>query len=202
MCLCTRKTFENFLINSPKTLISYSLYYKNSRQCGPMQSLWTSHCTGPPQSSLFVSEPRVNMAGLVVYLMEVFNWKANAVITNKVMAINSSTKKHLHDMKIHKARASYYLRGSRMDQADFPKGDTVSGLGASYQWWEGHIWNLQIHPSIGTILCAERWCCLSSLLDSWAQSWTGRHSNAGYHQAGTHFSDLRRMTGRVRPTWY
>ena len=33
-----------------------------------------------------------------------------------------------------------------------------------------------IHPSNGTILCAERWCCLSSLLGYWAQSWTGHHS--------------------------
>ena len=31
---------------------------------------------------------------------------------------------------------------------------------------------------IGTILCAERWCCLSSLLGYWAQSWTGRHSDS------------------------
>ena len=31
-----------------------------------------------------------------------------------------------------------------------------------------------IHSSIGTILCAERWCCLS-LLGNWAQSWMGRH---------------------------
>ena len=29
-----------------------------------------------------------------------------------------------------------------------------------------------IHPSIGNILCAECWCCLSSLLGYWAQSWT------------------------------
>uniref|UniRef100_A0A8C4Q6I1 Homeobox domain-containing protein n=1 Tax=Eptatretus burgeri TaxID=7764 RepID=A0A8C4Q6I1_EPTBU len=43
----------------------------------------------------------------------------------------------------------------------------------------------QIHPSIETRLCAERWCCLSSLLGS-----------------GTHFADLRRMTGRVNPTCY
>ena len=33
---------------------------------------------------------------------------------------------------------------------------------------------------IGTILCAEHWCCLSSLLGYWAQSWTGRHSNTVY----------------------
>ena len=28
---------------------------------------------------------------------------------------------------------------------------------------------------IGTILFAECWCCLSSLLSYWVQSWTGRH---------------------------
>ena len=55
---------------------------------------------------------------------------------------------------------------------------------------------------IGTILCVERWCCLSSLLGYLAQSWTGRHSNTGYQPAGTHFADLGRMTGRVNPTWY
>ena len=55
---------------------------------------------------------------------------------------------------------------------------------------------------IGTILCAEHWCCLSSLLGYWAQSWTGRHSDTGYQHAGIHFSDHGRMTGRVNPTWY
>ena len=55
---------------------------------------------------------------------------------------------------------------------------------------------------IGTILCAERWCCLSNLLGYFAQSWTGRHSDTGYQHAGTHFADLRKMTGRVNPTWY
>ena len=59
--------------------------------------------------------------------------------------------------------------------------------------------NRSIHPSIVTILCAERWCCLSSLLGYWAQSWTGRHSDTGYQQAGTHFADLGRMTGKVNP---
>ena len=39
---------------------------------------------------------------------------------------------------------------------------------------------LSIHPSIGTILYAERWCCLSSLLGYWAQSWMGHHSITGY----------------------
>ena len=51
------------------------------------------------------------------------------------------------------------------------------------------------HPSMGTILCAERWCCLSSLLGYWGQSWTGHHSDRVYQHAGTHFADLRRMTG-------
>ena len=37
-----------------------------------------------------------------------------------------------------------------------------------------------VHPSIGTILCTERRCCRSSFLGYWAQSWTGRHSDAGY----------------------
>ena len=59
-----------------------------------------------------------------------------------------------------------------------------------------------IHPSIGTILCAERWCCLSSLIGYWAQSWMGRHFDTGNQQAGTHFADLGRMTGRVNATWY
>uniref|UniRef100_A0A8C4Q2C8 Armadillo like helical domain containing 3 n=1 Tax=Eptatretus burgeri TaxID=7764 RepID=A0A8C4Q2C8_EPTBU len=36
-------------------------------------------------------------------------------------------------------------------------------------------------------LWAERWCCLSSLLGYWAESWTGRHSDTAYQQAGTHF---------------
>ena len=49
--------------------------------------------------------------------------------------------------------------------------------------------------SIGTILCAERWCCRSSLLGYWVQYWTGCHSDTGYQQAGTHFADLGRMTG-------
>ena len=49
-----------------------------------------------------------------------------------------------------------------------------------------------IHQSIGTILCAERWCCQSSLLGYWAQSWMGRHSDTGYQQAGTHFFQPRK----------
>ena len=53
---------------------------------------------------------------------------------------------------------------------------------------------------IGTTLCAGRWCCLSSLLGYWAQSWMGRHSDTVYQHAGTHFADLGRMTGRVNPT--
>ena len=55
------------------------------------------------------------------------------------------------------------------------------------------------HPSMGTILCAERRCCLSSLLGYWVQSWTCRHSDTGYQQAGTHFSNLERMSGPTPP---
>ena len=62
--------------------------------------------------------------------------------------------------------------------------------------------SFNIHPSIRTILCAERRCCWSSLLGYWIQSWTGHHSDAGYQQAGTNFANLRRMTGRVNLTWY
>ena len=61
---------------------------------------------------------------------------------------------------------------------------------------------LSVHLSIGTILCAERWCCRSRLLGCWAQSWTGPHSATVYQHAGTHFADLRMLTGGVKPTWY
>ena len=37
---------------------------------------------------------------------------------------------------------------------------------------------MHIHPSIGTILCAELWCCQSSLLGYWEQFWTGRYTDA------------------------
>ena len=58
------------------------------------------------------------------------------------------------------------------------------------------------YPSIGTILCAECWCCLSSLLGWWAQSWMGHHSDIGYQHAGTHFDDFTGTIGRINPTWY
>ena len=60
----------------------------------------------------------------------------------------------------------------------------------------------RLNPYMWTILCAERWCCLRSLLGYWAQSWTGRHSDTAHQHAGTHFADLGRMTGRANPTWY
>jgi len=50
-------------------------------------------------------------------------------------------------------------------------------------------------PSIGNLLYTECWCCRSSFLGYWAQPWTGHHSDEGYQQAGTHFADLRGMTG-------
>ena len=43
----------------------------------------------------------------------------------------------------------------------------MTGLGQSL--WDSHS---LIHPPIGTILCAERWCCLSSLLVWW---WEEKH---------------------------
>ena len=49
-----------------------------------------------------------------------------------------------------------------------------------------------VRPSIGTILCAECWCCQSSVLGYWEQSWTGRHSDTGYQQADTHFCRPRK----------
>ena len=57
-----------------------------------------------------------------------------------------------------------------------------------------HLHNEE-EEEIGTILCAERCCCFSSLLGCWAQSWTGRHSDTVYQHAGIHFADLGRMTG-------
>ena len=59
-----------------------------------------------------------------------------------------------------------------------------------------------IHPSGPYSVQNVGAACLSSLLGYWAQSWTGRHSDKGYQQAGTHFTDLGRMTCRVNPTWY
>ena len=58
-----------------------------------------------------------------------------------------------------------------------------------------HHEGLPIHLFIGTTLCAEHWFCRRSLLDYWAQSWTGHHSATVYQQAGTHSADLGRMTG-------
>ena len=37
-----------------------------------------------------------------------------------------------------------------------------------------------IHPSIGTVLCAEHWCCRSSFLGDWAQFWMGHRSDTVY----------------------
>ena len=72
-------------------------------------------------------------------------------------------------------------------------------------WEEGFTFKKQwesIHSSLVTKLCAEHWCCLSSFLGYWTQSWTGRHSDTGHQHGGTHFADLRTMTGRVNPIWY
>ena len=105
-CLCTTKDLENFLINSPKKLISCSLY------CNGIPTMWT--CARPVDDAFYLTSPiiptsewalnlvrltHVNMAGLVIYLMiGVFNWKDDPVIPNI--------------------------------QLDFPEGDAVSNLGA------------------------------------------------------------------------
>ena len=76
------------------------------------------------------------------------------------------------------------------------------------------IWEFQndvIHPRMLSVHPSIHWdhtlrrallLCLSSLLGYWTQSWTGRHSDTVYQQAGSHFADLGRMTGRVNPTCY
>ena len=50
----------------------------------PADGLWMGHSTRPINEWTFNLSglPRVNMAGFVFYLMDIFNWKANAVITN------------------------------------------------------------------------------------------------------------------------
>jgi len=47
-------------------------------------------------------------------------------------------------------------------------------VNSNWRWF----WAIPFHY-IGTILCAERRCYQSSLLGHWAQSWMGRHSDAG-----------------------
>ena len=39
---------------------------------------------------------------------------------------------------------------------------------------------VSIRTSIRPSICAENWCCCSSLLGYWAQSWMGHHSDTGY----------------------
>ena len=69
-------------------------------------------------------------------------------------------------------------------------------------WFVAFLPSIILEEDIGTILCAERWCCLSSLLGYWAQSWTGRHSDTVHQHPYTRFADLGRTTGRVNPTCY
>ena len=52
---------------------------------------------------------------------------------------------------------------------------------------------------IGTILCAERWCCLGSLLGHWVQSWTGRHSDTGYQKSWHSFCRTRKDDTQSQP---
>ena len=54
-----------------------------------------------------VEVPLVNMAGLVIYLMDMCNWKDNAVHRNQLFG-----KGNICDVKIHKASASYIYVGA------------------------------------------------------------------------------------------
>ena len=83
--------------------------------------------------------PKVVRAGLVIYLMDVCNWKDDCRHYHQSNGYRLFDKGHLHDVKIHKACASSYSCGSKMYQADFPEGDAVPGLGASEHRWEDHI---------------------------------------------------------------
>ena len=75
----------------------------------------------------------MNMAGFVIYLIDVCHWKDDAVRYYKQSnGEHIFDKRRFPDMKIHKARACYiYLRESHTYQVDFLEGDTVSGSGAS-----------------------------------------------------------------------
>ena len=60
-----------------------------------------------------------------------------------------------------------------------------------------------LHPSIGTILCADQ-IVGAAKADSLAighnPGWVATPKQ--YTSMLTHFADLGRMTGRVNPTWY
>ena len=71
-------------------------------------------------------------------------------------------------------------------------------------WWLNSMTKYATHlqissPSIGTILCAERWCCLSRLLGYQAQFWTGRHSDTVYQHAGTHLPTSEGWQAELTP---
>ena len=89
-----------------------------------------------------------------------------------------------------------------IDFSSYSPGSNAATCTSYQRSISGEAQSTQHQEEIGTILCAECWCCLNSLLGYWAQSSTGRHSDTVYQQAGTHFADLGRMTGRVNPTWY
>ena len=86
-----------------------------------------------------VRVPPVSMAGLVIYLTEVCNWKDDAVRHYQVTVTNSLAKRkgHLCDVKIHKSLCQLYLRVGWIYQEDIPEKDTISDLGASEHRWEG-----------------------------------------------------------------
>ena len=86
----------------------------------PNTSEWTLNLAGVPP---------VNKAGLVIYLMDVCNWKDDAVDHyQQSNGYRLFDKGHLHNVKNTQILCQLYLRGREMYHAD-----TVSGLGTSGQ---------------------------------------------------------------------
>ena len=72
------------------------------------------------------------MTSSVIHLMDVYNWKDDAV--HRYQQFNGYhlfDKGHHHDVKNTQSLCQLYLRESQMYQADFPNGDSVFGLGSS-----------------------------------------------------------------------
>ena len=61
-----------------------------------------------------------NKAGLVIYSMDVCNWKYDAVHNYQLTVTNSSAKGRLRDVNIHKACASYiYARAGCISKTPY-----------------------------------------------------------------------------------